>query len=113
MDKFMIIKLLSDQNRFNIFMKLLEYDELCVCEIEDLLGIKQANTSKHLKKFKDLNIITSRRMKNMIKYSIKEEFLNDNETLIQYLVIWRNNSYRRPLLALKNGRDTVPNIAIS
>jgi len=87
MDKFMIIKLLSDQNRFNIFMKLLEYDELCVCEIEDLLGIKQANTSKHLKKFKDLNIITSRRMKNMIKYSIKEEFLNDNETLIQYLVI--------------------------
>ena len=87
MDKFMVVKLLSDQNRFNIFMKLLEYDELCVCEIEDLLGIKQANTSKHLKKFKDLNIITSRRMKNMVKYSIKEEFLNDNEALIRYLVI--------------------------
>jgi len=87
MDKFMVVKLLSDQNRFNIFMKLLEYDELCVCEIEDLLGIKQANTSKHLKKFKDLNIITSRRMKNMVKYSIKEEFLSDNEALIRYLVI--------------------------
>jgi len=87
MDKFMVIKLLSDQNRFNIFMKLLEYDELCVCEIEDLLGIKQANTSKHLKRFKDLNIISSRRMKNMVKYSIKEDFLNDNETLIKYLVI--------------------------
>ena len=87
MDKLMIVKLLSDQNRFNIFMKLLEYDELCVCEIEDLLGIKQANTSKHLKKFKDLNIITSRRNKNMIKYSIKEEFLNENEDLIKYLII--------------------------
>ncbi len=87
MDKFEVVKLLSDWNRFNIFMKLLEYDELCVCEIEDLLGIKQANTSKHLKKFKDLEIISSRRIKNMIKYSIKEDFLNENMNLIKYLVI--------------------------
>ncbi|MCK5761928.1 MAG: winged helix-turn-helix transcriptional regulator [Candidatus Izimaplasma sp.] len=87
MDKFMILKLLADVNRFNIFMKLLEYDELCVCEIEELLGIKQANTSKHLRKFKDLNMVLARRVKNMIKYSIKEEFLNENMDLIKYLMI--------------------------
>ncbi|MCK5388413.1 MAG: winged helix-turn-helix transcriptional regulator [Candidatus Izimaplasma sp.] len=87
MDKIKVVKLLSDENRFNIFMKLLEYDELCVCEIEDLLGIKQANTSKHLKKFKDLDIISSRRIKNMVKYSIKEEFLIENTDLIKYLMI--------------------------
>ncbi len=87
MDKFKVIKLLSDGNRFNIFMKLLEYDELCVCEIEDLLQIKQANTSKHLKKFKELDMISSRRIKNMIRYSIKEDFLNENMDLIKYLMI--------------------------
>ncbi|MCK5388309.1 MAG: winged helix-turn-helix transcriptional regulator [Candidatus Izimaplasma sp.] len=87
MNKFMVLKLLADENRFNIFMKLLEYDELCVCEIEELLGIKQANTSKHLKRFKDLNMISARRIKNMIKYSIKEEFLNENMDLIKYLMI--------------------------
>jgi len=87
MDKFKAIKLLADKNRFNIFMKLLEYDELCVCEIEELLGIKQANTSKHLKKFKDLDMISSRRIKNMIKYSIKEDFLDENMDLIKYLMI--------------------------
>ncbi len=87
MDKFMVLKLLADENRFSIFMKLLEYDELCVCEIEGLLGIKQANTSKHLKKFKDLNMISSRRIKNMIKYSIKEDFLSDNMELIRYLMV--------------------------
>ncbi len=86
MDKFQIVKLLSDETRFKIFMKLLEYDELCVCEIEELLGIKQANTSKHMRKFKDLNMISSRRIKNMIKYSIKEEFLDDNMDLIKYLM---------------------------
>ena len=82
----MVVKLLSDENRFNIFMKFLEYDELCVCEIEDLLGIKQANTSKHLKKFKDLDMIKSKRVKNMIKYSIKEDFFRENMDLIKYLI---------------------------
>lgn len=87
MDKFKVIKLLSDENRFNIFMKLLEYEGLCVCEIEELLGIKQANTSKHLKKFKDLSMVSARRIKNMIKYSIEEEFIEENMDLIKYLML--------------------------
>lgn len=82
-----MIKLLSDSNRFNIFMKLLEYDELCVSEIESLLGIKQANTSKHLRRFKDLGVVESSREKNMIKYKIKEDFLMENMELIKYLMI--------------------------
>jgi len=68
-------------------MKLLEYDELSVCEIEELVGIKQSNTSKHLKKFKDLEIVSSKRVKNMIKYKIKEDFLNENADLIKYLMM--------------------------
>ena len=87
MDKFSVIKLLSDTSRFNMFMKLLEYDELSVCEIEELVGIKQSNTSKHLKKFKDLEIVSSKRVKNMIKYKIKEDFLNENADLIKYLMM--------------------------
>jgi ArsR family transcriptional regulator len=87
MDKFYIIKLLSDENRFNIFMKLLDYGGLCVCEIEELLRIKQANTSKHLSKFKKMGILTSKREGNLIRYSIKEEFLNENVDLIKYLMI--------------------------
>ena len=87
MNKFLIIKLLAEENRFNIFMKLLEYGELCVCEIEELLSIKQANTSKHLSKFKNLDILSSKREGNLIKYSIKEDFLSENMDLIKYLMI--------------------------
>jgi len=86
MDKFSVIKLLSDENRFNIFMKLLDYGELCVGEIEELLRIKQANTSKHLSKFKKMNILSSKREGNLIRYSIKKEFLNSNMDLIKYLM---------------------------
>ena len=68
-------------------MKLLEYDELCVTEIEALLGIKQANTSKHLRRFKDFDVVETSREKNMIKYRIKESFLNENMELIKYLMM--------------------------
>jgi ArsR family transcriptional regulator len=64
----------------------MEYDELCVSEIESLIGIKQANTSKHIKSFKELGILNSRREKNMIKYSIKDSFLDEQESLIIYLM---------------------------
>lgn len=87
MEKLDIIKLLADENRFNMFMKLLEYGGLCVCEIEELLKIKQANTSKHLSKFKKMGILSSKREGNLIKYSIKEDFLNENVDLIKYLMM--------------------------
>ena len=87
MEKYDIIKLLADQNRYKIFNILMDYDELAVSEIESLLGLKQANTSKHLRKFKDLGILESRREKNMIKYKIRNQFLNENTDLIKYLML--------------------------
>lgn len=87
MRKYDVIKVLSDENRYNIFIKLMEFDGLCVSEIEGLLGIKQANASKHIKKLKEYGILEWERNKNMIKYRIKESFLNENMELIRYLMI--------------------------
>lgn len=87
MEKFDVIKLLSDETRFSIFKTLLDFDRLCVSEIENLLGIKQANTSKHLRKLKDFNVVESVREKNTIYYNVKEQFLTDNEELIRYLLV--------------------------
>ncbi len=87
MDRFLIIKMLSDETRFNIFSKLLDYDRLCVSELERLLGIKQANTSKHLKKMKEQNIIESEREGNIVYYNIMKSFLIEHEDLIKYLLL--------------------------
>lgn len=87
MEKLEIIKLLSDESRYNIFIKMLEFEGLCISELEALLGLKQANLSKHMKKFKDLNIVESERSKNMIKYRIKSSFLSENIDLIKYLMM--------------------------
>ena len=87
MEKLDVLKLLSDESRYNIFTKLLEFEGLCISELEGLLGLKQANLSKHMKKFKDLNIVESERSKNMIKYKIKSSFLSENIDLIKYLMM--------------------------
>ena len=86
-DKFSIIKMLSDETRFKIFTKLLDYDRLCVSEIEGLLGIKQANTSKHLRKLKDNDVVESHREGNTIYYNIREDFMNENEIFVRYLLL--------------------------
>lgn len=87
MEKLDVIKLLSDESRFNIFVKLLEFEGLCISELEVLLGLKQANLSKHMRKFKDLEIVESSRTKNMIKYKVKSSFLSENIDLIKYLMM--------------------------
>lgn len=87
MEKFDVIKLLSDQTRYNIFTKLLDFDQLCVCEIEQLLGLKQANTSKHLKKFKDIGIVETNRDGNIVYYKLTDSFLTEHEDFIKYILM--------------------------
>jgi ArsR family transcriptional regulator len=87
MEKFDVIKLLSDKTRYNILTKLLDFDQLCVCEIEQLLGLKQANTSKHLKRFKELNVVETNRDGNVVYYKLSETFLREHEDLIKYIIM--------------------------
>ncbi len=55
-----ILKLLSDKNRLRI-LNMLEKRNLCVCEITEILGIKQPSVSRHLKKLKMAGIITEKK----------------------------------------------------
>jgi ArsR family transcriptional regulator len=52
-----IMKALSDPNRVRI-VKLLERRVLCVCEIQEALGLAQSTASKHLKILEEAGLIT-------------------------------------------------------
>lgn len=86
MNQFDVIRLLSDETRFQMIMKLMDYDELYVSEFMDLLHIKQANASKHLKKLREADVVEGVRDKNLVRYHIKESFLENNLLLIKYLL---------------------------
>ena len=51
-----VMKALSDPNRVRI-VKLLQYRVLCVCEIQELLGLAQSTVSKHLKLLEEARLI--------------------------------------------------------
>ena len=51
-----VMKSLSDPNRIKI-VKLLQKKQMCVCEIQEALGISQPSVSKHLKVLEEAGMI--------------------------------------------------------
>jgi len=52
-----VMKALSDPNRVKM-IKLLQRKVLCVCEIQEALGLAQSTASKHLKILEEADLIT-------------------------------------------------------
>jgi len=67
-----VTKALSDENRVRIMMFLSE-DELCVCQIIELLGLAPSTVSKHLSILKQAELIGSRKKGRWIYYHLPEE----------------------------------------
>ncbi len=69
-----LFKALADENRIRI-LNLLRNGELCVCDIEAVLGIKQSNTSRHLNKLKMSGIIVSEKKSQWVYYRLNDVIL--------------------------------------
>jgi ArsR family transcriptional regulator len=64
-----IFKALADENRIRI-LNLLRSGELCGCDIESVLGVKQSNTSRHLNRLKIAGIIVSKKKSQWVYYRL-------------------------------------------
>lgn len=79
-----IFKALGDENRIRI-LNLLIREELCVCEIETMLGMTQSNVSRHLNKLKSAGIITSDKKSQWVYYEVNNKFIKENNLLYEFL----------------------------
>jgi ArsR family transcriptional regulator len=75
-----VMKALSDPNRIRI-LKLLQLKELCVCELQELLGLAQSTVSKHLRLLDEAELIINRREGAWVIYSLK------NTSQIDYVAV--------------------------
>ena len=69
-----ILDALSDETRMRIFLLLIN-GNLCVCELVNILNMKQARISRIMKKLTDSGLTESKRDVNWIIYSVKPEAL--------------------------------------
>lgn len=70
-----ILALAGNDVRLKILYLLEEEDELCPCDLSDILGMSIPAVSQHLRKLKDGNIIQSRKEGQTIYYSLRDEHL--------------------------------------
>lgn len=59
-------------HRLRILLYLTEAEELCVCDLAELLGLNMTTVSAHLNKMKLQGILKTRRDAQMIHYSIAD-----------------------------------------
>ncbi len=75
-----LFKILSDETRFRI-LHLLSKQELCVCELVELLDLSQPKISKHIAKIRSINAVKTKRNEQFIYYSLN----TDDKQLISLL----------------------------
>lgn len=63
-----VMKALSDPNRVRV-LKILEGGPLCVCEIQEVLGLAQPTVSSHMKILEDAGLVQKERQGTWMIYS--------------------------------------------
>lgn len=86
MELSLIFKTLGDDVRIRILGLLLK-KELCVCDIESVLGISQANASRHLAKMKIAGILSSRKNAQWVYYAVTKKFTESHPELVASLMV--------------------------
>ena len=81
-----ILKALSDENRLRIICLLLYKSGLCVCEIQEIIGLSQPTISFDLKKLEEAEIITYSKSGLWVNYTINENLDTTLKNIINLLV---------------------------
>lgn len=82
-----VLSLAGNEVRMTILYLLEEENELCVCDIADILDMTIPAVSQHLRKLKDANILQCRRAGQTIYYSLKAEHLEIIKPLFEHITI--------------------------
>ena len=72
-----MFKALSDETRLRIFLLFIQSEELCVCELVNILNMEQSRISHSIRILREAGLIVSRREGRWIIYSVNPEIKNN------------------------------------
>ena len=79
-----LFKALSEEPRVRILHLLFVKKEMCISDLEIVLGFTQAKTSRHLAYLKNSGIVNARKADQWVFYSIKEEVSDLVKLMMEY-----------------------------
>lgn len=76
---------LSDPTRLAMVALLRRHGELCVCEIQDILGVTQSRASRHLRTLRQAGLLDGRRIGAWVHYRVANRPGESQKTLLETL----------------------------
>lgn len=71
-----IFKALADETRLKIAYALTIEEELCVCDVGEIIGSSTATASHHLRFLRELSLAKSQRKGKQVYYSLADHHVN-------------------------------------
>lgn len=68
-----LFKALAEETRLEILALLLRHGELCVCDVQEVLGVTQSKASRHLRYLLGSGLVRDRREGLWVRYRIVED----------------------------------------
>ncbi len=96
------IKALADGNRLRIVMALSAHNELCVCQITELLQVSTPTVSRHMSVLQNAGLVENRKDARWVHYRLIEGF---PAAVLQW--IQSSTSCSQVILQDKQALDTI------
>lgn len=80
-----VFKALSDDSRLRIINLLFYSGELCVCDIEEVMGFTQTKVSRHLAYLRKAGLVDDRRQGLWMLYSIAKPRDGEHKKILDFL----------------------------
>ncbi len=81
-----ILKALAHPSRLRLIDKLSEQDEICVCDLTEVIGSDMSTVSRHLAQLKNAGIVASEKRGQMVFYRLRVKCLKSLFNCIESVV---------------------------
>ena len=80
-----MFKALSDETRLQIMGLVQAHGRLCVCEVQEVLGISQSKASRHLRYLRDAGLLADARDGAVVNYTLPDHARNEVRLVLDLL----------------------------
>jgi ArsR family transcriptional regulator, arsenate/arsenite/antimonite-responsive transcriptional repressor len=80
-----VFRALADETRLEMLALVLSHGELCVCDLEQVLGISQSKSSRHLRYLRNAGLLDDKRAGLWVHYRVAPALSSERKVILAAL----------------------------